>query len=171
MEVKDIFSRLKTHMLEGMVFHDEMMRYFRFLGFDGYASFHHHQYNEETEGYHKLCKYYLDHYNFMIPYGDMERREVIPESWYRYNKKEVDASTKRTGVKNGIEKWVEWEEETKALYEEMCKELILMEEIASADFLKHYIKDVDEELSRADKKHITLETVGYDIGYIMADQH
>lgn len=46
-----------------------------------------------------------------------------------------------------------------------------MEEIASADFLKCYIKDVDEELSKADKKHITLETVGYDIGYIMADQH
>ena len=170
MTTEDIFARLKAHMLEGVVFHDEMMRYCRFLGLDGYANYHKRQYHDETEGYHALCRYYLDHYNAMIPYTDMNRPSVIPESWYRYNKKEVDVSTKRTGVKEGIRKWVEWEEETKALYEEMYKELVFMEEIASADLVMHFIRDVDDELSNADKKHIQLETVGYDINFIIADQ-
>lgn len=171
MDTTNVFALLKAHMLEGMVFHDEMMRYFGFLGFDGYSKFHRQQYHEETEGYHRLCEYYLSHYNEMIPPRDMNRPNIIPDSWYKFNKKEVDVSTKRTGVKEAIQKWVKWEEETKALYEEMCKELILQEEIASADLIKCYVRDVDEELSKADKKQIQLETVGYDIGYIMADQN
>ena len=171
METSEVFAILKAHMLEGMVFHDEMQRYFKFLGFDGYSKAHRHHYHEETEGYHRLCEYYLDHYNMMIPVREMKRPDVIPGSWYKFDKKEVDVSTKRTGVKEGIQKWVKWEEETKALYEEMAKELIMMEEIASAEMIKCFVMDVDEELSEADKKHIQLETVGYDIGYIMADQH
>jgi len=53
----------------------------------------------------------------------------------------------------------------------MVNELIAQEDIASAEFIKCYVMDVDDELSKADRKHIQLETVGYDIGYIMADQN
>ena len=171
MNAREVFAVLKAHMLEGMVLHDEMKRYFEFLGLEGYARFHEHQYHEETKGYHRLCEYYISHYNEMIPPRDMKRPDVIPDSWYRVNRKEVDVSTKRTGVKDAIEKWVRWEKETKSLYEEMTLELIQMEEIASSEFIRHYVKDVDDELCRADRKHIQLETVGYDIGYIISDQH
>ena len=158
-------------MLEGMVFHDEMKRYFEFLGLDGYAKCHKHHYLEETEGYHRLCEYCISHHNKMIQPRDMKRPDVIPESWYRFDRKDVDVSTKQNGVKDAIRKWVRWEKETKSLYEEMTLELIQMEEIASAEFIKNYVKAVDEELSKADKKHIQLETVGYDIGFIVSDQN
>lgn len=171
MTASEVFAVLKAHMLEGMVFHDEMKRYFGFLGLEGYSGCHAHHYHEETEGYHRLCEYYVSHYNEMIPIRDMKRPDVIPDSWYRANRKDVDTSTKRSAVKDGFQKWVKWEKETKSLYEEMTLELIQMEEIASAEFIKQYVCDVDDELARADKKHIQLETVGYDIGYIMADQH
>ena len=98
MEVSEIFARLKAHMLEGMVFHDEMVRYYGFLNCDKWKNEHEWHYAEETEGYRQLCDYYMNHYNMLIPVEPMNRPDVIPESWYRYMRQDVDAGTKKNGM-------------------------------------------------------------------------
>ena len=57
MTVEEIFSRMKAHALEGMVFHDEMARYFDFLNLCGYRECHKCHYEDETEGYYVLYNF------------------------------------------------------------------------------------------------------------------
>lgn len=150
MEVSEIFARLKAHMLEGMVFHDEMARYYGFLNCGRWKSEHEWRYAEETEGYRDLCEYYMTTYNMLIPVEPMNRPDVIPDSWYRYMRQDVDVNTRKNGMEIGIRKWVEWERETKNLYQEMWKELVDIGEIAAAQFISRYIRAVDKELKNAE---------------------
>lgn len=170
MELNEIFAKLKAHMLEGMVFHDEMARYYDFLNLPGYRECHKMHYESETEGYRRLCEYYTNHYNMLIPTAPMDRPDVIPQSWYEYKRTDVDAGTKSSAVKNADRRWVEWEKSTKDLYEDMCVELLNNGEIASSIFLMGYIADVDNEVKEACKNQITHETVGYDLSYIISEQ-
>ena len=170
MEVSVIFAKLKAHMLEGMVFHDEMARHFDFLNLCGYRDCHKRHYEDEAAGYRELCEYYMSRYDKLLPQTPMERTNVIPESWYGHKRQDVDKGTKQSAVKSAINKWVEWETKTKDLYEEMWLELINNEEVASAHFIEGFVRDVDNELKEAKKTHMNLETAGYDIGYILANQ-
>ena len=63
MNANEVFARMKSHALEGMVFHDEMVRYYKFLNCDDMAHEHEERYEDETRGYRKLSDYYLNHYN------------------------------------------------------------------------------------------------------------
>lgn len=152
--MEEIFAKLKARMLGGMVFHDEMATYYDFLGMCDMRDEHRMHYAEETKGYHKLCEYYMHHYNKLIPSLPMERPNVIPESWYQYKRTDVDAGTRKNAVRNGARSWIEWESQTKDLYEEMCGELLNDGEIASAFFIAEYVADVDEELAEATSMHI-----------------
>ena len=147
--MEEIFAKLKAHMLEGMVFHDEMSRYYDFLSLCDYRDEHKKRYEEETKGYQRLCEYYMHHYNKLLPNLPMNRPDEIPDSWYMYKRQDVDTNTRKNAVRSGMQKWVEWESETKDLYEEMCGELLNNGEIASACFISKYITDVDHELAEA----------------------
>ena len=147
--MEEIFAKIKAHMLEGMVFHDEMARYYDFLGLDAHRDNHRKHYEEETKGYQKLCGYYMHHHNKLLPNYPMNRPDVIPESWFMYKRQDVDINTKKNALRSGIKKWVDWETETKDFYEEMCGELLNEGEIASAHFIMKYVKDVDCELAEA----------------------
>ena len=67
-------------------------------------------------------------------------------------------------------KWINWEKETKTLYQSMRLELYALGEVAAALDLDKYIMDVDKELRHAEKKLLELETIGYDIVKIMESQ-
>ena len=156
MEVSEIFARLKAHILEGIVFHDEMVRYYGFLNLDDWKNEHEWHYTEETDGYRQLCDYYMNHYNALIPVLPMDRPDVIPESWYRHTRQDVDETTKKNAKQAGINKWVDWERETKDLYQDMWKELVAIGEIAAAQFISRYIRAVDNELKNAEKHNLDL---------------
>lgn len=149
--MENIFAKLKAHLLEGMVFHDEMMRYYGFLQMYECKDEHEEHYLKETEAYHALCDYYSNHYNMLIPTLPMARPDVIPESWYKYTRQEVDEQTLKNAKRVGLKKWIEWEKKTKDLYQSACKELFELGEVASAIFVSQLVVDVDEELKEAMK--------------------
>lgn len=145
-------------MLEGMVFHDEMARYYDFLCMCDMRDKHRLHYAEETEGYIELCEYYMHHFNKMIPHTPMSRPDVIPESWYMYTRQDVDSTTRANAKRSGAKKWIAWESETKDLYEDCCRELLNSNDIAPAYWLMKYVKDVDDELADAHKLLIQVES-------------
>ena len=87
----------------------------------------------------------------LIPVEPMDRPDVIPDSWYRYMRMDVDSGTRKNGIETGIRKWVDWEREIKDLYQAMWKELVDIGEIAAAQFISRYIRAVDKELKNAEK--------------------
>ena len=170
MTVDEIFSELSAHMIKGLMIHDQMADYYDFLSLCGYKRAHEYHYKKEMCTYRKLHRYYINHFGKLIDEKRIDNPETIPSSWYRYTRNEVDANTKRTAVKNGIEKWVAWEKETKALYQMAYRELMQAKEEAAAIFLQECIKAVDCELKYAERKAIELNTVDYSLAYIISEQ-
>lgn len=170
MTVEEIFSKIIAHMIRGMMVHDQLSDYYRFLGMPGYARFHEKQYEDESDGYVMLKKYFIDHYNRLVPEVPIENPNVIPNTWYQYKRQDVDVNTKKNGVKDGLNKWIAWEKETKTLYETMFKELMNLNEVAAALFLKDYVLDVDRELKKAEKYQLNKKANDYSMDAIMSEQ-
>lgn len=163
MTVEEVFIKLISHMIEGIKFHNEMVREYNFLGLYGFAKCHEYHMIEELYGYQCLEHYYSTHYHKLIQADNTPKPELIPESWYKYNTLEVDNNTRKQAIKMLMEKWIEWEKETKEFYQSMYTELCSLGEHSSANKLLCYINDVSEELKHAEKKLIKLQSIDYDL--------
>lgn len=167
MTVEEIFSKLASHMVEGIMIHDDMANAYDFLGLCGFAKRHDYHHLEETKNYRCLSHYFSIHYHKLLKLEQLDQPKIIPETWHKYSTPDVDTNTKRNAVKDLMNKWVTWERDTKKLYQEMRQELCAIGEVASALKIDCFICDVDEELVWAEKKWMKLETLGYDIGTIL----
>ena len=166
MTVEEIFSKLAAHMCEGVMYHDEMAKAYDFLGLWGSSKCHTYHAVEEKQGYRCLQHYYATHYFKLISSEEISKPKIIPDNWFKYSTQSVDTNTKRQAIKDLMTKWVQWERDTKKLYQELRQELVAIGEAAAALKLDCYICDVSQELHNAEKELIKLETVGYDIVYI-----
>ena len=170
MTVEDIFKSISSHMIKGIMIHEQMSDYYDFLNLRGYKRMHEYHMYCEMKAMRKLHRYFINHFNRLIEEDVIENPDIVPSSWYRYTRQEVDVNTKRNAVKSGFEKWVAWEEETKDLYEKMYGELLAIGESAAARKIMCFIQDVDCELKWAQRKHINLVTSDYSISYILGQQ-
>ena len=170
MTVDEIFSVLSEHMVEGLMTHSQLSDYFGFLGLEGYQKCHKYHYFEENNNYKKLCDYFLKHYDKIVAEKPFSNPNIIPSSWYQYTRYDVNNQTRKTAIQTGFEKWVEWEQETKNLYEKHYQDLIDLNEIAAAKELEDYIIEVDEELAEANQKYLTLVANDFNISDIITEQ-
>lgn len=170
MELKEIYNTLAEHMINGMMLHEQMANYYDFLGLKGYKRCHEYHFLAETLNYRSLNRYFINHHNMLIPEARFDNESVIPESWYNHVRSDVDISTKQNGVKNGLTKWVEWERDTKKLYEQMYQELLDIGEVASANKIKCFVMDVDCELKKAERYWLNKEATNYNMTMIIEEQ-
>lgn len=170
MTVNEIFRDISSHMIYGIMFHSQQADMYDFLNLHGYKRMSEYHLFCEMKGMRKLHRYFLNHFNMLIEEQEIENPDVIPSSWYRYNRRDVDANTKRNAVKTGMESWVTWEEETKQLYERMYKELMELNEVAAAEKISCFICDVDKELKCAQRRHLTLQSSDFSMDFILFEQ-
>lgn len=170
MEVNEIFSALSAHFVKGLMIHTQLANYYDFLSLRGYKRCHEYHFKKESCSYRKLNRYYLNHYNKLIEEQRVDDPEIIPESWYKYSRTDVDMQTKKNAVKSGVQRWVAWEKETKEKLQDAYIELLDKNEIATAMFIKKFIKDVDCELKYAERKMLDLMSVDFDMTYILEEQ-
>ena len=163
MTIDEVFSKLATHMIEGLMFHDEVSICYDFIGLQAYAKEHSEHYMEESKGYRSLLHYYASHYHKLLKKESVPSPKLIPESWYKYTTIDVDPNTKRNAIKELMTKWIEWEKSTKLLYQSMRQLLTSINEVAAALELDKYILDVTNELEYAEKKLIKLNSINYDL--------
>lgn len=168
--VEEIFKALCERVLHGLMLHEQLSNYYDFLALKGYKRCHEYHYICETIAHRKLWRFYINHYNKLIPVTENNFNPVIPSNWYRYSRGEVDSSTKRKAVENGLGEWLRWETNTKAFYTERIKELEAIGEFAAADFVKEMLYDVDKEIKKAQREQIELNSVDYSINYIISCQ-
>jgi NADH:ubiquinone oxidoreductase subunit len=166
MTVSEVFSIISAHQVEGMMLHNDMADYYDFLGLMGFKRMHEYHFLEETASLRGTHRYYINHYNMLVEEKQVKSTSHIPDAWVGYTRQSVDQAAKKNAVQSCMEKWVEWERSTKKLYEEMYCALCDAGEIASAMKVKELICDVDCELKCADRLHIELKSVGYDLSYI-----
>ena len=163
MTIEEIFTKIFLHMKEGVQFHDDMTLAYQYLNLEGLSRCHIYHAQEEKEGFLCLTHYFLTRYAKLLQLENLSQYKIIPDTWYKYSTYVVDNSTKRNAIKELMEKWIKWEQETKKLYQEMRSALISLDEIAAALHIDQYITDVDNELQDAQKKLIRFETINYDL--------
>lgn len=169
-DVAAIFADISAHQIKGLMIHSQLADYYRFLGLDKYADCHEHRYNDEICGWRMISRYYVEHYNYLIAEKQIDNPNIIPADWYGVARQDVDASTKRRAVEYGLRHWVEWETETKKLYEEAFAELLALGEGAAAMRIKKCMCAVDYELVEAQKYMLNKKAVDYDIAYLVGEQ-
>lgn len=169
MDVEDIFTRVSSRVLEGVMFHDKLSNYYRFLAFDKIAKEHEHRFHEESKNYQKLCRYYVEHYNRLLPEMAVENPDVIPSSWFRAARQDVDAKTKLMGVIDGAAMWVNWEQDTKSLLQQASKELYDGGAVAASIVMDKFVSDVDKELAEAQQNRLLLDAL--DLATAMETQY
>lgn len=167
MTVEEIFTKILSHMKEGIQYHQDIAKAFEFLGLWGYAHCHDSHEFEETCNYKQFHHYYMTHYFKLLQLTPIKNSTIIPEQWYKYTSYAVDINTRRTAIKDLMNKWIEWEKSTKKLYQEMRQELTIINDLDAALELDKYIRDVSKELSHAQKKLLTLESHNYDMTIII----
>ncbi len=165
MTVDEIFGQIAQHMIQGTMVHEQLANYYDFLGLNGYKRMHEYHYFDESCAYRGLCRYYINHHNKLVPKAVFENPNIIPDSWYKHKRQDVDNATKSVAIKTGTQLWVDWEKETKKLYQDMYTELMNIGEAASALKVKELLCDADCELKKAER--FALEKKGSD--YNMAD--
>ena len=170
MTVDESFSTIIQRMLEGLMLHAQLCQYFNFLGLKGYSQCQKYHYYDESSHYMDLCDYYICHYNKIPNEKKFDNKNIIPSDWHMFTRFDVDPGIRKSSVKTGIEKWVQWEEETKAVFEQSYQNLINLNEIALAEKVKELIVHVDKELANAKKKMLTLKAMEYNISDIMLEQ-
>ena len=80
MTVEEIFTKMASHMLDGVMIHEQLVHYHNFLHLSGYARFHAERCLEESVGYMRLYSYYLSHYNKLIPNVRVAAERCLEES-------------------------------------------------------------------------------------------
>ena len=170
MELAEIYSKIASHMIKGIMFHTEMADYYDFLCLQGYRACHEYHLLDEMCTYRNLCHYVINHHNMLIPDEKIENPEAIPASWYKHVRQDADMQTKKEAVKTGLTAWVNWEKETKELYEKMYTELMNIDEVASACKIKELVLDVDHELKKAEQYWLNKEAIDYDMPTIISEQ-
>ena len=170
MTYNEIFSDLSAHFIKGMMVHDQMANYYDFLSLRGYKRCHEYQFKKDSCNYRKLHRYFLNHYDRLIMDKSVSDPKIIPESWYRYTREDIDVQAKKNAVKSGVEQWVKWETETLKKLQDFQLDLYDEGEVASALFINKFIRDVEKELKCAKRKHLELSAVEYDLEYIYAEQ-
>ena len=168
--MEEIFSKLSAHFIKGMMVHDQMSRYYDFLGLKGYKRCHEHQFYEDAKIFRRINRYYINHHSKLVPEMRVEDPALIPESWYNYSRLDVDTQTKRNAVELGMRKWVEWEKTTKKELETSIKLLQDNGYIEDSIWVSNILSKVSYELKKAERKLIELQSVNFDVIYISEEQ-
>lgn len=170
MTVEEIFNKIAVHMRKGLDIHEQLVFIYNFLNLKGYKKCHEYHFFEETHAYRYLIDFYFDTYHKLISFDNLEKTQLIPATWYKHTKEDVDTSTKRNGVKEAMRHWVEWEKEAKKLWEESYQQLCELNEIYAAAKIMDFLKNTSEELNYAEAKQNCLESANYDMIYILDEQ-
>ena len=170
MTVEEIFIKIASHMIKGMMVHEQLANYYQFLALEGYKCCHDYHFLDETLSYRELQRFYIDKYNKLIPDAKIENPKMIPDSWYKHVRQDVDAASKRTYIKDALEHWHAWEKETHKLYHDMVRELEAIEGYAAADWVRCLMCDVEKEILGIEKKQLKLLSVDYSMNFIVQRQ-
>ena len=167
MTYSEIFSELSAHFVRGMMTHSQLANYYDFLSLRGFKRYHEFQFKHDSCAYRKLNRFYINHYNKLIAEKTVGDPNLIPDSWYRYTREDVDPETKKTAIKNAMTEWIRWETSTLSKLQQAHLDLYDDGEVASAKLIGKFIKDVEKELKCAKRLYLDLTATNFDMCYIL----
>lgn len=170
MSIEDIFATIMQHQIKGLMIHSQMADYYSFLGLYGYSKCHEYHYYSENVSFRKVNQFYIESYGKLIPELPVENPNIVPSSWFKYNAQEIDNATRKSAVRTGLDSWLEWEESTKSLLEDMYHELEELGDTSALHIVDELLCDVCHELKKVRRYRMQKRLVEYDMGAIAKEQ-
>ena len=112
MGIEEIYALVSQRMLQGSMLHEQLANYYEFLGLEGYKCCHEYHLREEFRKYREFICYAITQTSRLVPKQSVDSltfNDIIPNNWYNFTRAEMDINTKRSSVKNAVEKWLHWE--------------------------------------------------------------
>ena len=170
MTLKEIYTALANRMVGAMMIHSQLIQIFAFVDLLPDMRKQESQLQEETHGYSELNKYYIQHHHNILIADNPPQIDILNVSVFKKPTDELTPEDKMYIIKYGMKEWIEWERKSKILYEDSYRHLVDISEVASADFVSRFVRDVDLELKEAEKIFRVREGIDWDLSAIYDKQ-
>lgn len=141
----EIFEKINNHQLKGIMFHDSLISLFDFLYLPGFKRWQMCQLRSESEERCEFKHYVMRNHHKLLKDAPDTKEEIIPEDWYQYTRFDVTPQLRRQYVESAFIKYKEWENKTKALYEQCSKVLYDNGNVLDACKIQELAEGVEKE--------------------------
>lgn len=166
----EVFGIVVARMTEALMLHDDMSNMYDFLNLRGYKRVHETQFFKEAVSRKKFIRFVLNHYSFIPKKNEVKRINIIPHDWYNYERKDVSTQIRKQAVEHSFGQYMEWERESKEIYEACAKRLYELGELDAYCYMLEIVKCVGNELKELERMLLSLKSVSFDILYIESEQ-
>ena len=170
MATHNIFTKLANRMVGAMMVHTQLTELFNFIDLKPDAKRQKKQLHEETDGLLKLEKYAAQHHHILITSDNPPQVYILNLNMLKQPNDKLSPDNKIYLIQYAIKEWIEWERESKIIYEDAYRNLVDMSEIATADFVLQYVRDVDKELRDAELLYRVRDAIDWDLATIYDKQ-
>lgn len=170
MATHNIFTKLANRMVGAMMVHTQLTELFNFIDLKSDAKRQKKQLHEETDGLLKLEKYAAQHHHILITSNNPPQVDILNLSMLKQPNDKLSPDNKIYLIQYALKEWIEWERESKIIYEDAYHNLVDMSEIAAGDFVLQYVRDVDKELRDAELLYRVRYAIDWDLATIYDKQ-
>lgn len=157
-------------MVGAMMTHTQLTELFNFIDLETDAKRQKNQLHEETDGLLKLEKYAAQHHHILITSDDPPQVDILNLSMLKQPNDKLSPDDKVYLIQYAMKEWIEWEKESKIIYEDAYRSLVEISEIAAADFVLRYVRNVDKELRDAELLYRVRDAIDWDLPTIYDNQ-
>lgn len=162
MTVHEIFTTLNNRMVGAMMMYTQLTQLFTFIDLLSDARRQEQQLQEESHGMIELNKYYAQHYHLLSVADNPPQIDILNLGLCKKSAKELSPKDKVYLIQYGMKEWIEWERQSKVMYEDAYNSLVELSEVAAAEFIMRYVRDVDQELKDAEMLYKVRDGIGWD---------
>lgn len=170
MTTHNIFTKLANRMVGAMMVHTQLTELFNFIDLKSDAKRQKKQLHEETDGLLKLEQYASQHHHILITSSNPPQVDILNLGMLKQPNDKLSPDNKIYLIQYAMKEWIEWEKESKIIYEDAYRNLVDMSEIATADFVLRYVRDVDKELRDAELLYRVRDAIDWDLATIYDKQ-
>lgn len=163
MTVFDIFEKLSNRMVGAMMVHTQLTELFTFIDLKSDVKRQKKQLHEETDGLLDLEKYCVRHHHILVTAENPPAINLLNHDILKEHNSDLSPDDKVDLIRYGLKEWIKWERESKVIYEDAYQNLVNLSEIASANFVMRYVKDVDKELQGAELLYRVRDAIDWDL--------
>jgi len=170
MPMHEIFKKLSNRMVGAMMIHTQLTELFNFIDLEADAKRQKKQLHDESDGLLKLEKYAAQHHHILITSDNPPQVDILNLDILEHPNDKLSPDDKIHLIQYALKEWIEWEKKSKVIYEDSYRNLVDMSEIAAADFVLQYVKDVDKELRDAELLYRVRDAIDWDLTTIYDEQ-
>lgn len=164
MTCKEAMTLLLKRKNEGVHYHGQMIDYYCFLHLTGLRDLHKEHLMEEICDFSELKKEFVVEFQ-QLPFYKPEIAQVIPSSWAEKTCMDITQDDLRTLAESSLMSYLDWEENTLAIFEDIYKTLIENQNYHCQKIAKKCIKEVREEICELKELIMIAKIYNYDPVY------